>query len=288
MGGCETRFLLTCDGGGIRGLATVQMLKAFAAELDFSNLDFMAGTSTGAIVSLMLARPGHRPTESVLTLENLYLHRMRTMFHGGRDGRYDRDLLLEFFLGEFGDLRLGEAICPVGVVAFDLVGGRPVLLSSVSMPDLSFVQALCCTTAVQDVVPPVAVGRMLLADGGVAANNPVLLAYATARSLYPQACGFDCLSLATAWEPHVIRNGTTPSAELQYATAQMCISDLVAGTLPGFRYRRIHSFTQERQIRMDDASPAALKALETAGKTAVREHGNLIKEFVQGVCRHTP
>ena len=49
-------FILTCDGGGIRGLIPALLLQQLDEELNFlEKVDLFAGTSTGALIALGLA-----------------------------------------------------------------------------------------------------------------------------------------------------------------------------------------------------------------------------------------
>ena len=58
-----TYKILTLDGGGIRGVFTLQLLAMLDEELDFiKNVDFFAGTSTGSMIAYALAY-GFTPRE---------------------------------------------------------------------------------------------------------------------------------------------------------------------------------------------------------------------------------
>ena len=49
-------FILSCDGGGIRGLLTALLIKKLDAEFQLlKHVDLFAGTSSGGIISLGLA-----------------------------------------------------------------------------------------------------------------------------------------------------------------------------------------------------------------------------------------
>ena len=62
-------FIVSCDGGGIRGIVTTLLLQDIQTKVPnfLDRVDIFAGTSTGAIIALGLARgvPIH-------TLVNLY------------------------------------------------------------------------------------------------------------------------------------------------------------------------------------------------------------------------
>jgi hypothetical protein len=49
-----TYRILSCDGGGIRGVITAKLLQALDPSV-IKNIDLFAGTSTGSIIALGLA-----------------------------------------------------------------------------------------------------------------------------------------------------------------------------------------------------------------------------------------
>ena len=49
-----TYRILSCDGGGIRGVITAKLLQALDPSV-LKNIDLFAGTSTGSIIALGLA-----------------------------------------------------------------------------------------------------------------------------------------------------------------------------------------------------------------------------------------
>src|SRR5205085_6935821 len=83
------RKLLACDGGGIRGMISIEILARIESELrkisgdpklvlaDY--FDYVAGTSTGAIIATLIAL-GH----SVDEIRDFYLRSGAEMFHKAR------------------------------------------------------------------------------------------------------------------------------------------------------------------------------------------------------------
>jgi uncharacterized protein len=63
-------LILSCDGGGIRGLLTAKVIERLQNEVPFlDQVDLFAGTSTGGIIALGLAY-GYPPTELVAMYRN--------------------------------------------------------------------------------------------------------------------------------------------------------------------------------------------------------------------------
>lgn len=84
-----SRKLLACDGSGIRGIISIEVLAGIESELRKSSgnptlvladyFDYVAGTSTGAIIATLIAL-GHRADE----IRDFYLRSGAEMFHKAR------------------------------------------------------------------------------------------------------------------------------------------------------------------------------------------------------------
>src|SRR5262252_8215575 len=84
-----SRKLLACDGGGIRGIISIEVLTRIESELRKSSgnpklvladyFDYVAGTSTGAIIATLVAL-GY----SVDEIRDFYLRSGEEMFHRAR------------------------------------------------------------------------------------------------------------------------------------------------------------------------------------------------------------
>lgn len=102
-----SRKLLACDGGGIRGIISIEILARIEAELRKSSkqpqlvlsdyLDYVAGTSTGAIIATLVALG-----KSMDEIRNFYLQSGAEMFEKAR--------LWERFKTKFRDDRLSAML----------------------------------------------------------------------------------------------------------------------------------------------------------------------------------
>lgn len=284
-----SRHILSLDGGGIRGMATVQILRYVQSRLaelscDLSSFDLLCGNSTGAIIALALSRPGYTMLQSLEELEELYAHFDRVCTTAGEQhsSRYTAEGLINAGNKLFGDLRLQDATLPVCACAFNMTKGMPVLLSSESHPEMLFSQAMHCSCSAPGFFPPVDVPQEegLLVDGGVFANNPILFAYKHAKVLYGQPVA--ALSISTAWLPH---RGSSlescPEESKLLATGQMRTADLIAESIPDLQYYRVHEFLGESQITLDAAS--ALDILKGYGIQIAAVHQKEIEEFARSM-----
>lgn len=199
--------ILSIDGGGIRGVVPSlwlahleQCLAAHHAGPVAEQFDLLVGNSTGALVVAGLAA-GKRPAELAQLYEQAsraifpdtpkrVLSRARRIASQGLsapkfDGRgLDRVLHLIF-----GDMTLGQLQRPVVLLAFDTLARAPVFFRSYAPEhrNVPVWEALRGSAAAPGYFPAhsmhIGDRKLVLIDGGVVANNPVLCAMAEALRL---------------------------------------------------------------------------------------------------------
>ncbi len=158
------RLGLALSGGVALGLAHVGVLQV----LDQKNISVsaIAGTSMGAIVGALYA--GGIPSDWLEKLAKRirWRHVTRVIFpRQGIVGTERIELLLDTLLRgrTFDQLQI-----PLAVVAVDLLMGREVVLREGRVAP-----AVRASSAIPGIFPPVEMGDMVLADGGIVNNVPV-------------------------------------------------------------------------------------------------------------------
>ncbi|GAB2267375.1 Proteolipid protein 2 [Dionaea muscipula] len=204
--------VLSIDGGGIKGIIPGIILGYLESELQAIDgpdariadyFDVVAGTSTGGLVTAMLTAPdeNNRPLYAAKDIKQFYLDNCPKIFpqpsfsvmnlfrtvDGPRyDGKYLRKLLEE----KLGDTRLSQTLTNVVIPSFDIKCMQPVIFSSYQVKKTPFTNArladICLGTSAAPTYLPAhhfsledevgAVKDFNLVDGGVAANNPALVA----------------------------------------------------------------------------------------------------------------
>jgi len=198
--------VLAIDGGGIRGIIPALILEAIEQRTHraISDLfDMLAGTSTGGIIALGLAKPGEggRPDKSASDIVSLYETQGTTIFpHSLREvlhleavagPKYPADGVETTLQRYFGDVRLKDALKPVLVPSYDIEKQMPIFFKSErakNSPDSDFLmrEVARATSAAPTYFPPEKIDTpdplqyYALIDGGVIANNPAMCAYAEA------------------------------------------------------------------------------------------------------------
>lgn len=206
--------VLSIDGGGIKGVlpaVILDYLESLLQELDGKQarladyFDIIAGTSTGGLVTAMLTAPdqNNRPLYSGEGIKPFYLEncpkifpQTHSMFPFGRLMKsflgplYDGKHLQSILTAELKHTKLSQAITNVVIPAFDIKRMQPVIFSTYEarrnpLLDANFADICISTSAAPTFLP----GHEFvttdedgnfrefnLIDGGVAANNPTLLA----------------------------------------------------------------------------------------------------------------
>jgi NTE family protein len=163
-------FTLALGGGGARGWAHIGVVRALEAHgLRPSRI---VGTSMGAIIGAGLAA-GHTSDEmeEAARRTSVYRHMRRP----GRLALFDARALLERMVERLGDPRIEELPHPLGVTTYDLVTGRPHLITSGPLID-----ALERSIAVPFFLPPRRDASGVWSDAGPWEGVPVTLARAWA------------------------------------------------------------------------------------------------------------
>lgn len=230
----DIKFILTVDGGGIRGLIPALVLRdleaRIAAERQARNLppkplhqcfDLMGGTSTGGIIVAGLAAPSAAdPRRAACTpadLVDLYADHGRTIFPelwlktlrslwGPLYSAQPLDRLLEERLGE---ARLSAALTNVVLCAYDTKERRALFMAGgqgfgAKEPDFLAREAARGSSAAPTFFPPAKVAALTastaphtLIDGGVFANDPSMATYVEALKLGWSNQRIEMLSLGT-------------------------------------------------------------------------------------------
>lgn len=190
--------VLALDGGGVRGIASLTMLAVLEEKTGKKVqdiFDVIYGTSTGGLAGLLLAK-GY-PATKVLDIycehlddvfESTLIHNLKSLF-GILKARYSINGFEKLIKSYGGDSILGALDMPVAVTAVNAANGELIILSNMdeSTCSLSLLDAARATSAAPTYFPSKIVNiggvSMQLVDGGVAANNPSIVAYQYTRAI---------------------------------------------------------------------------------------------------------
>ena len=200
--------ILSLDGGGARGIFPARVLNLIEKKLgiDIHNtFDLIVGTSTGSIVAASVAIK-----YDLSKLVKGYEHYAPQIFKkpsfplnivkwkGLYRSKYDSRRLEDFLHSEFGEIKLGDIKSPLIINATNVSTGKVHVFKSKyqqhqrdqsqyirdgGVPLYKAVLASCSAPVYFD---PVKIGDELICDGGLWANNPILVGYTDAVNNFQQ------------------------------------------------------------------------------------------------------
>ena len=199
------KFRILClDGGGIRGLYSAQMLKRMKKDcnIDFYNdFDLIVGTSTGSILAGSIVE--QIDIDKVIALyvnEGKKIFKKRWLSRIGLfASKYNPNPLKEQLKVIFENTTLGDIEKPLLINATD-IGNSTQFVFKTTFNDqkdsngnkkelvrdkgILLSDAILASSSAPIFFPPHKVGNFLLADGGLWANSPVLVALAEAKKIF--------------------------------------------------------------------------------------------------------
>ncbi len=196
----HTFRILALDGGGSRGIYAAQMLACIEQALGApirKGFDLVAGTSTGSI--LAGAAAADIPMAKVV---DIYQGEAARVFRKRWSGlslfrsRYSREPLEQMIQHCVSNVTLGEITTPLMIMASDISSGRVHVFKSLYLEEtgghyvrdaeVSLSDAILASCSAPTYFDPKPVGDFLLADGGLWANNPSIMALTEALSRFAQ------------------------------------------------------------------------------------------------------
>jgi uncharacterized protein len=216
----KTIKILSIDGGGIRGIIPAIILTAIEEKTGkrIADLfDFIAGTSTGGILTLGLTKPNAQgqPEYSAKDLVKLYEKEGVNIFSNPEitplwKRKYPSDGIEKVLSQYFGDTPLSKALKEVLVTSYDVEKRCPYFFKRSKartvpeLHDFPMAKVARATSAAPTYFEPLklevakpSVPYHTLVDGGVFANNPAMCAYVEAKTLFPDATDFLVVSIGT-------------------------------------------------------------------------------------------
>lgn len=261
--------ILSIDGGGIKGLFPATVLAELEQRfLDSGSItkyfDLVAGTSTGGIIALGLGA-GLRASE----LAELYSSRGAEIFPEGglirkhlRVARnllryqYERTALESVLLDTLGAKLLGDSVVRLCIPSFEGKHSEVFVFKTPHHPDYKvdrfepMIKVALATSAAPTYFRPVEHNGYTLVDGGVWANNPIMLAVIEALICFNlERDQIDVLSLGCGEDPYVV------SADQINSGGQLAWSDVI------FAAMRLQSLSATNQARLL-LGPPAIRRIE--------------------------
>lgn len=305
------KFKILCiDGGGMKGLYSAQLLAKFEDVFNVrisDCFDMLCGTSTGGIIAL--AASLKKPMRDVVTFYEqdgpiIFNEKLKKRPHGNKiliakqvafGGKYSVEPLRQALKNVFGTQKIGESNNFLCIPSYNVNTAIPRIFkkdyANFTEDDRkSYVDVALATAAAPTYFPMMEIEEDQYVDGGLWANNPVLVGLT--EFLYKFAddqrfSGLEILSISSfekeKGEAHKKtnrdfidwKNALFDAYSVGQSKSAMFLLKCLKGQLNfPFNYERIVNLPISAEdaslIDMDNASPASLKLLrKIADNTAV-------------------
>lgn len=302
--------ILSIDGGGIKGIFPASVLaeleeRYLAGGSVADHFDLVTGTSTGGIVALGLSIG--LPARDIA---NLYVKRgaelfppypsnwfggLRRRWDGARNvlyNRYNRSALARLLDETFGQRLFGHAKCRLCIPSIDGRHGNVYIFKTPHHPDYlkdqheRMTTVASATSAAPTYFKPLESGGYRFVDGGLWANNPVMVGLVDALACFEvDRHKVSILSLGCGDEPYtvsdrMIKRGGLLSWRTAIDAAIAFQSENALGQarllIGAERLLRIAPTTFNPPIRLDDWAAARSK-LPREAVAAVDANGDFIR-----------
>lgn len=286
--------ILSIDGGGIRGIFVAAILAALEDDLDqpvADSFDLITGTSTGGIIALGLGA-GLSPRDIL----DFYVAEKTKVFANPLKARtvswawwakYRAQPLARAVRDVFGERLLGDSRMPLVIPSFD-IGENTVHLFKTSHHDrlrrdhrIPMWQVAMATTAAPTFFPTYRLPgyEARLVDGGVWANNPIMVGVAEAVSMFDQPLdSLRILSIGTTSDLKIRGKSLDNAGFLRWAKRPGAIDLLMRGQSVGAFTQAQHLVGPEKVHRIDPlvAEQAALDECDADELVARASHHSRI------------
>nr|XP_023927503.1 patatin-like protein 2 [Quercus suber] len=296
--------VLSIDGGGIRGIIPGIILSFLESELQKIDgpeariadyFDVIAGTSTGGLLTTMLTAPNEnkRPMYAAKDIKAFYFDNGPKIFPQDRspfaqatklikaitgpkyDGKYLHSLLKE----KLGNTQLRHTLTNVVIPTFDIKQLQPAIFSSYEVKNHAHFDALlsdiCIGTSAAPTYFPAhnfdtkdSTGRVRkfnLIDGGVAANNPTLIAIGeVTKEINRGSPNFSSIKRADYGRFLVLSLGTgSAKVEEKYTAKEASRWGIFGWLTSGHSAPLVNVFTQASADIVDFHLSVVFKALDS-------------------------
>lgn len=298
--------ILSLDGGGIKGVFTA----AFLARIERQHLggrsigeyfDLIAGTSTGGLIALCLA--AGKTAQDAL---DLYLNYGAAIFtpvsRRVLKPGFDTEPLHEAVRGVLGDRVLADSVLRLCIPAVNARRAEPCIFKTPHHPDFVFdagepmVDVALATSAAPTFFQPHATQEYVLLDGGLIANNPVMVALVDALSCFDIARQqVRILSVGTGSKPPIISESQMTGGMAAWRSVHDSFIHYAdknangqAGLLIGRdRLLRVAPDDADAGIEMTDVARALVR-LPTAGEISADANDATLAPFLASPVEPAP
>ena len=291
--------IISFDGGGVRAIAGIVFLKKFEEETGqkvYDTFDMFVGTSAGALNAACFACDGLSAKEVKKYWSQEYLDKiMETSFFWDQASliqarpRYETKGRVEVLKELFKNKNLSDSNKPLLTLCYDIERREHVIHSSFETPDISFVDAVCASSAAPMYFPTYKMNNgSWMIDGGVVTNNPTLIGFNHAKKYFDNA-NIKVMSIGTGINKKTI-SGEASSKwggvgwlrnDIMGMMLDSEIHNDIARDILGDNYLRINSPIGRINRMLDDDSDENLEKIHLMGLDWWSNYGKNAVSFIE-------
>lgn len=292
-----SHYVLCLDGGGVRGIITLQVLKRLETDLQiniFNQFDMFVGSSSGALISLSIVSQ-NKIKHDILTNEKIhtimpkmcwnYLTRKLPPIWGPR---YNGQGKQQVIADNMPDISMNELSKPTFVSTYCLKSRRPKIFSN--KDSFKIRNVADAASAAPTYFPPVSIDGAWYIDGGVAVNNPSTVGFVEALKRWPLET-IKILSIGTGVENDPI-NGKDAKKWGLFGWGKNNLVDVLMNAPNKIATRNCRELLKENYLRietdlgdisetLDDTRESNLNALKDLGNKWFDDNKDKLKIFFQ-------
>ena len=282
----KLKVIVSIDGGGIRGVLPLLILNHIDGLIKHHNIgdnlcnsiDFIAGTSTGAIISAgLIVKENNLNLYSIDNLLDLYRFRGPQLFNLSIPSNEKSEGLRLVLKRRFKDILLSDLDTNFAFVSYDKTSQLPFVFGT-NRDDLSKVllsQALTACSAVPGYFSSVKINDHELIDGIMAAKNPAEIAFNNAKIDYPDE-SYLLLSFGTGQLTGEMYDDIEKEVD---AVDQLLIK--IAKQDDNFIYYRFQPDIITAMPEMDNATPENIERLVADGYTYIEKNKDFFDVLIK-------
>ncbi|KAI9774452.1 MAG: hypothetical protein M1839_001735 [Geoglossum umbratile] len=293
--------LLALDGGGVRGLSSLLLLKQLMERIDSQNppkpcacFDMIGGTSTGGLIAIMLGRLGMSVDECIEVYKKLSPEIFTKVHHrvnikGEIQGRFDDKALeagVKALLANRGwsedELLKQNDACKTFVCATSQTTGSTVVLSTYyssrrgadMWKRVKIWQAARATSAASSFFDPIMVDGEGFVDGATGANNPIQELWTEASDVWREGSNWrleDNVRCLVSIGTGIPTSKPFPSNAMGVGKALVAIATDTENVADMFQKHHTNLYRERRAFRFN-----VIHGLENVGLEEAKREGEIM------------
>ncbi len=290
----KTANNLSGNGGGAKGFIALFILVYLYDKIGpkfFRSFDYMAGTSTFALIVALLAK-GYTPKQIL----DIYEKELANIFDKGLfrqitgRSKYSNDYIVGLATNLIGNVRLGDLTQKIIIPTLNTTKRETKIFKSHDPKDFDFklVDVVIASAAAPNYFPAYKIGNDWYKDGGLSSNNPSDIVLTECEGLFDE---INILSITTGSLPNRVTNAEKKGSILsipEMIDEVLYLQDLKTHGTVGKRYEkgiikglyeRCESVIMHSSGQIDDVSKCNIQDMKLDGVISATHNKTKIDKF---------